>query len=424
MIQFLLKGILRDKNRSVLPIIIITIGVVLTITLSGFMRGVLGDIINENARFETGHVKVMTRAYAKNKDQLPNDLAILNTQQLTQQLEKQFPAVEWVERIRFGGLLDIPDTTGQSKGQGPATALAVALHSKPSGEITRLNITNSLVSGSIPTQKGQVLVGQIFAEKFNLKIGEEITYIGTTMNGSMTFQNFKVSGTIRFGSAAMDKGFLIMDIADARQLLDMENATGELLGYLKEGAYNDKKAVQMCDKFNVTYLTSKDEFAPIMLRLKEQNNLAGYIDYVDVTSSLFVAIFVFAMSIVLWNTGLLGGLRRYQEFGIRLALGEEKGHIYRTLLYEALLIGIIGSLMGTFIGLGIVYYLQTVGIDISSFLSNASMLMPTVLRAKFTPDLLYIGFIPGLFAMVLGNMLSGIGIYQRETATLFKELEV
>ena len=36
----------------------------------------------------------------------------------------------------------------------------------------------------------------------------------------------------------------------------------------------------------------------------------------------------------------------------------------------------------------------------------------------------YIGFIPGLFAMVIGNMLSGIGIYKRETATLFKELEV
>lgn len=148
------------------------------------------------------------------------------------------------------------------------------------------------------------------------------------------------------------------------------------------------------------------------------------LDYVDVFSSLFVTIFVFAMSIVLWNTGLLGGLRRYQEFGIRLALGEEKRHIYGTLIYEAVLIGIIGSVIGTTLGIGGVYYLQVVGINVEGMMTESTMMMPTILRAQFTPELLYIGFIPGLFAMVFGNMLSGIGIYKRETATLFKELEV
>ena len=64
MIKFLLKGILGDKNRSILPIIILTIGVSLTILLSGYMRGVMGDMIDQNARFDTGHMKIMSRAYA------------------------------------------------------------------------------------------------------------------------------------------------------------------------------------------------------------------------------------------------------------------------------------------------------------------------------------------------------------------------
>ena len=76
MIQFLLKGILGDKNRSLLPVIIITIGVALTVLLSGYIKGAMGDIIDQNARFDTGHVKVMSKAYAENKDQLPNDLAL------------------------------------------------------------------------------------------------------------------------------------------------------------------------------------------------------------------------------------------------------------------------------------------------------------------------------------------------------------
>ena len=40
-----------------------------------------------------------------------------------------------------------------------------------------------------------------------------------------------------------------------------------------------------------------------------------------------------------------------------------------------------------------------------------------------TSTALVIGFVPGLFATVLGTMLAGIGIYRRNTAQLFKELE-
>lgn len=424
MIQFLIKGILRDKNRSILPIIIITIGVTLTVLLSAYMKGALGGIADENARFDTGHVKVMTRAYEENKAQLPNDLAILEVDELVQKLEQDFPDVQWVKRTRFGGLLDFPDAEGNSKGQGPVLGTAINLLDASSGEVERMQIEKSIVRGSLPKSAKEALVGDSFADKLGIKIGDEVTFFGTTMNGSMTFFAFQVSGTIRYGSAALDKGAMLIDITAAQEVLDMENGSGEVLGYLKEQVYLDDKAFAMAQQFNAEYATSEDEFAPIMQSLKQQNNLAEYLDYADSASSLFVSIFVFAMSIVLWNTGLLGGLRRYKEFGIRLALGEPKGTIYRRLILEAALIGIIGSTIGTIIGLTLAYYVQVNGIDISKFLENSSMLMPTVLRTKVTPELFYIGFIPGVFAMVLGNMLSGLGIYKRETASLFKELEV
>ena len=46
-----------------------------------------------------------------------------------------------------------------------------------------------------------------------------------------------------------------------------------------------------------------------------------------------------------------------------------------------------------------------------------------IFYAKVTPNLYYIGFIPGLLATVLGTMLAGRAIYKREMAELFKELE-
>ncbi len=424
MIYFLLKGILRDKNRSLLPFIIVTMGAALTILLSGYIRGAMGDVIDQNARFDTGHVKIMTRAYLRNQDQLPNDLALMGVDTLAASLTKSFSGIQWVKRIRFGGLLDVPDEQGETKAQGPALGMALELFDQGSGEVDRLNIQSSLKSGALPKNPGEVLIGEEFANKLGLRPGEEVTYVGSTIYGSLTFKTFTISGTVRFGASSLDKGAILVDLSDARKMLDMEDGAGEILGFLNDGVYLDEKAQAVSARFNARYQDSKDEFAPVMLPLKEQNNLKGYLDYVDMFSVLFITIFVFAMSLVLWNTGLLGGLRRYQEFGIRLAMGEEKGHIYRSLVLEAVLIGLMGSVAGTLVGLAGTLYLQIHGIDISGLLSDATMMMPSVLRARITPGLLYIGFIPGLAAMVLGAGLAGLGIYRRETAVLFKELEV
>ena len=85
MIKFLFKGILNDKSRSLLPIIIVSIGVMLTVILYCWLKGIMGESIVMNANFSTGHVKVMTRAYAKDAEQMPNDLAILKvTKQLNE----------------------------------------------------------------------------------------------------------------------------------------------------------------------------------------------------------------------------------------------------------------------------------------------------------------------------------------------------
>jgi len=158
MIKFLLKGILGDKNRSILPIIIITIGVSLTILLSGYMRGVMGDMIDQNARFDTGHMKIMSRAYAENIAQLPNDLALLGVDELKEELQKDYPEIKWIDRIKFGGLIDVPNGENASKGQGPAAGMAMDIFNPESGEDARMNLTSSIVKGKLPSQHREALV--------------------------------------------------------------------------------------------------------------------------------------------------------------------------------------------------------------------------------------------------------------------------
>ena len=424
MIKFVIKGILRDKSKSLIPIAVISVGVMVTVMMSGFLEGIFSDVINQNAKLDTGHVKIMTKPYAKNKEQLPNDLALLEIKELIDSLNLNYPDLIWTPRIKFGGIMDVPDASGNTKSQGPGMGLAMSLQNKESGELQRLQLNKSLKKGRLPERSGEVILSDDYATKLNISPGEKITFFGSTMEGSMVFQSFDMTGTVMFGSPLMDKGTFIIDISDAQNMLDMENGTGELLGYFKDNRYDDQKALIISENFNAKFKESEDEYAPVMVTLKDQNGLRESLDMGDAFSGIFVFIFILAMSLVLWNTGLIGGLRRYNEFGIRLALGESKNNVFKLLLIEASVIGSIGSIIGTILGLIFCYYLQEVGIDISDDTANSTIIMPSVMRAYVTPNLFFIGFIPGLFSMLFGTALAGRGIYKRETARLFKELEV
>ena len=424
MIKFIIKGILRDKSKSLIPIAVISVGVMVTVMMSGFLNGIFSDVINQNAKLDTGHVKIMTKPYSENKEQLPNDLALLEINELIDSLNYNYPDLIWTPRIKFGGIMDVPDALGNTKSQGPGIGLAMSLQNKESGELQRLQLNKSLKKGRLPERSGEVILSDDYATKLNISTGEKITFFGTTMEGSMVFQSFEMTGTVKFGSPLMDKGTFIIDIIDAQNMLDMENGTGELLGYFKDERYDDQKALVVSENFNAKFQESEDEYAPVMVTLKDQNGLRESLDMGDAFSGIFIFIFILAMSLVLWNTGLIGGLRRYNEFGIRLALGESKNNVFKLLLIEASVIGSIGSIIGTILGLIFCYYLQEVGIDISDDTANSTIIMPSVMRAYITPNLFFIGFIPGLFSMLFGTALAGRGIYKRETARLFKELEV
>ncbi len=423
MIHFLIKGLLRDRSRSFLPVTVVIIGVALTVLLYSWIEGAVNDIIRVNASFYTGHVKIMTRGYAREIDQLPNDFALVGVDTLLADLHRSDPKMTWVPRIRFGGLLDIPDQKGETRVQSPVMGMGVDLLSPQSPEIQILNLKRALVRGRLPETPTEMLISDNLARKLRLPLGASATLISSTMDGSLAMQNFTVVGTIRFGVRALDQKSILVDLRGAQEALDMENAAGEILGFFPNFIYRQKQAVRMTQRFNERFSRKNDEFSPEMLTLAEQNNLADMLSMVNQASGIIVAIFIFAMSIVLWNAGLMAGLRRYGEIGVRLAMGEEKGHIYRTMIYESAVIGAAGSVIGTGIGLAAAYYLQSHGFDMSSMLKNSSVLMSNIMRAQVTPTAYTIGFIPGLFASILGTMIAGIGIYRRQTAQLFKELE-
>lgn len=423
MIWFLIKGMLRDLHRSLLPFIVVTFGVMLTTVVYSFINGELNDLVNSNARFETGHLKVITRAYKEAANPFANELALTDVDTLLRRLRKNFTGYSWTPRIKFAGLLDLPDKNGETKSQYSVFGTACDLLNSKSGERERLNLKNSLVRGRLPENHLEILLGEALSRKIGTGTGDRITLLSTETGGSITVQNFTVCGTPNFGIAALDRGAIIADISDLRPALNMPGSATEILGFSKNNFYNPDEAEFARDSFNGTYANKSDRFSPVMLTLGDQNGLGEYLAYVNTIGLLIVGIFLAAMSVVLLNTGLMSGIRRYGEVGLRLALGEARGAIYKSILYESIATGLAGSILGTSMGLGISLYLQDYGIDISETLRNSSIMMPNIIQARIDITSFYIGFIPGLLATVIGTAFSGIQIYRRQTASLFKELE-
>jgi len=426
MIRFLIKGLLRDRSRSLFPVLVITLTVTLVIFTIGFMRGTLNSLLLDTAVILTGHEKIVTRAYNEESQLMPNDLALLDVDRLIDDLNQDYQDFFWSPRITFAGLLDVPDENGETRSQGPVIAFGIDLLSDGSRQAEIWELKRSLVSGKLPKNSSDVLISSKLANQLNIAIGEIVTFIGSTMDNAFTTYNFNVSGTFNLRKGQTDKQMMLVDLSGARLALDMDNAASAIFGFTKSLYYDDEAAVALRTHYNNTNSDSLDIFSPFMLALRDGNQMGTMVDISGAMLAIMGGIFMVVVMVVLWNMGLMNGLRRYGEVGLRLAMGESKGQVYRSMISEAIIIGLTGTVMGTGIGMALTYYVQENGIDYTKgieALSSSSMVMPNIFYAQVTPDLFYVGFIPGVLATVLGTMLAGLAIYKREMAQLFKELE-
>lgn len=423
MIAFLFKGLLRDRSRSLFPVLITSAGVAVTVLVFAWVGGILNDTVEMTARFKTGHLKVLTRALRDQRYPGVMELVLTDAGEIRRYLTTEFPELIWKERIQFGGLLDIPDENGDTVVQAPVAGIGIEMRSPESPEIQHLNLAKALIKGRLPESAGEILLSDELFEKLSLKLGQAVTLISSDMHGSMVFYNFTVSGTVRFGIQAMDRGAMIADTRDLQLALNMPDATTEILGFFQDGFYHREQARTLKKTFNREYEGPDNMFAPVMIALEDQDDMGEVLSYMNTIFSAILAIFIFVISIVLWNAGLMNGIRRYGEIGVRLAIGESKHHLYWSLIIEAMILGIVSYLLGTMLGLIPAYYLQEYGIDIGDIMQNANLMMSNVMRARITPVNFWIGIIPGIVAPFIGAAVSGVGIFRRQTAQLFKELE-
>lgn len=419
MLSFIIKGILRDRHRSLLPIIVVGSGVMLMVVFYGYIQGVVDNLLSTSSKLEHGHLKVMTKEYADIIHQTPNDLAIPQAAAVFKELNK-LEGVTWTPRIKFGGLIGALNASAAKNSQGSMMGIGMDLLSPHSTEIERMNLKKTVVQGRRPLKQGEIIVSEELEKSLGVKLGDTVVFMGSTVHGNTAVRNFKVVGFIRFGIPALDRNMVLADIQDVQNTLKMQDSAAEILGFLNRDFYVKETAAQLKKQFR-SLSFNNDKL--VVHSIEESESLEEYLNMIQSSMVIAAGALLILMTIVIWNSSLMSSLRRYGEIGVRLALGESKGELLRSLLYESAAVGFIGALLGAGLGTAFCFYLKAVGFDISDFMEGSTMLISPILRADATAAGFLIGLIPGVFACLIGALMAGMGIYRRSTSSLFKELE-
>jgi len=431
MIGFWFRGLFRDKSRFLFPFTVVSIGVALVVALVGFMEGVFMGMIDMTANLDSGHLRLVNRSFYDEEHLRPLDRALANQKETHDWLRINSAAdVDWSPRIRWGAILDVPNEQGETLSQTPIMGMAIDLKSPKSKEIERLRLKSSLVRGTLPQKNNEMLMGYQLAEVLQLQVGQSVTLIGQSFDGGLVADNYQVSGLVRFGVTAMDKKMVLIDLADAQATFYMEDMVTDWLGYFPASSNFERyEKIKTDMKSSLTHWMrappkdwAKDDF-PIVLSIRDQQNIGAIMDKFRVIKGFVVGIFMFLMVLVLWNAGILSGIHRYGEMGLRLAFGEPHWKVILTLGVEGLWIGILGSTVGALFGGAFALYLQEVGLNMGDSFAQTGLMINDVVRARVTMGGFIQGVVPGIFASMAGTLVAALAILKRSEANLFRELE-
>lgn len=203
------------------------------------------------------------------------------------------------------------------------------------------------VEGSAPSSPSEVGIDSITAGEEGWHVGQEVT-----ISGVRGVKHYTLSGIGRFGSGVPLGGasFALFTLPEAQAItgkvgeldnIDVEAADGvtpdELAARLNRVLPKDAEAK-----------TGAEDAAQQSVDIKE-----GF-GFLTTFLLVFAGISVFVGAFLIFNTFSITVAQRTREFGMLRTLGVSSRQVLATVIVEALILGIIASLLGIVAGLGFV----------------------------------------------------------------------
>jgi putative ABC transport system permease protein len=210
-----------------------------------------------------------------------------------------------------------------------------------------------LVSGHWPQGDRQIAIDKSTADDQKLVVGETVGAYG---EGPV--RQYEISGIVRFGSVDSIGGatISIFDLPTAQRLFDKQGKLDLIRVGAEPGVSEADLARQITPLLTPTTKvnTATNQAAEDSQETQQGMNIMKYLLLGFGGIALFVGSFVIA------NTLAITVAQRMREFATLRTLGASRRQVLRSVLLESTVIGLVGSVVGLFLGLGIAVGLRAV----------------------------------------------------------------
>lgn len=187
-------------------------------------------------------------------------------------------------------------------------------------------------SGQFPVAVTDVMLGSGVAAQFGFKVGETLDIAGSP---------FTIA-TILKPTGASEDDAIIADLGAAQKLLGKEDRLSMVeISAFCQGCPISEMTLQIAEKFPDAKVTAMRQ--AVMSKMQSIDMFKSF--------SLGISIIVIFIGSLLVLVTMMGSVNeRTREIGIFRAIGFRRGHVMQIILLEALLLGIIGGILGFGIG--------------------------------------------------------------------------
>ena len=207
-------------------------------------------------------------------------------------------------------------------------------------------------------RKNRIIIGEKLAEKLHLKVKSKIVLTFQDFNGNITGASFKVEGIYATHNSVFDEQNVYVNKVDLDRELNMPKNTSHEIAVLLDDHDQSAIMVSSFKKMLPDYLV--EAWFDIDPYLKLTSSLTAYMLFI------FMSIILLALGFAIVNTMLMVILERTKELGMIMAIGMNRFKVFKMIMFETIILAILGGLIGLAISWVFTWYYGDVGIDISS----------------------------------------------------------
>lgn len=347
------RSIFRNRRRSLITLLAITLGIGSTITLVTFARGIGHQIVQEAIYHLTGHIQIRAPGYTDdpvidNRFSWP-DPKLIEFLQSTEGLK-------WAPRLR------IPGVVVSERETRPVTILGIDQEKERGLSVAGSKAIKGVQLDGV--DDAGIIVGERMLSKLQTALAKRVVVMTQSANNQVADRGFKITGTFGTTLELVETSYLFTGINTLQKMIDSTGAISEISITLADQSKIEALREQIAREFPDLAVTAWPEIEPMAAALTKLQGAFLLI---------WFGIIVFAVAAGLMNTMFMSIYERIKEIALMQAIGAPRALMFSQVVCESFILLIIGAVAGTALGV-LGFEIIRPGVDISKYASGAEMM--------------------------------------------------